>query len=59
MEFINLSGLNALTGQAVSSYMDQRAKHNDPYVMGKWMAQGFIDKSDFKGQKGALYCKSA
>ena len=59
MEFINLGGLNALTGQAVSSYMDQRVKHIDPYVIVKWMAQGFIAKSDFKGQKGALYCKSA
>jgi len=59
MAFINLSGLHAVTGQAVSSYMDQRVKHNSPYIMVKWMAQGFIAKSDFKGQKCALYCKSA
>jgi len=59
MAFIDLRGLHSVTGQAVSTYMDQRVKHNDPYILVKWMAQGFIAKSDFKGQKTALYCKSA
>lgn len=59
MAFINQMGLHAVTGQAMSSYMKQRVMHNDPYIMVKWMAQGFIAKADFKGQKCALYCKSA
>jgi hypothetical protein len=59
MAYIDLDGLHAVTGQAMSSYMDQRVKHNDPYVMVKWMAQGFVSKNTFTGQKCALYCKSA
>jgi len=59
MAYINMDGLHAVTGQAVSSYMDQRTKHNDPFIMVKWMAQGFIAKSTYAGQKCALYCKSA
>ena len=59
MAYIDLDGLHAVTGQAVSSYMDQRTKHNDPFIMVKWMAQGFVAKNTFSGQKCALYCKSA
>lgn len=59
MAYIDLDGLHAVTGQAMSSYMDQRFRHNDPYIMIKWMAQGFIAKQSFTGQKCALYCKSA
>lgn len=59
MAYIDLDGLHAVTGQAMSSYMDQRTKHNDPYIMVKWMAQGFVSKNTFTGQKCALYCKSA
>jgi hypothetical protein len=59
MAYINLDGLHAVTGQAMSSYMDQRTKHNDPYVMVKWMAQGFVSKNTFSGQKCALYCQAA
>lgn len=59
MAYIDLDGLHAVTGQALSSYMDQRFRHNDPYIMVKWMAQGFIAKQSYTGQKCALYCKAA
>ena len=59
MAYINLDGLHAVTGQAMSTYMAQRFAHNDPYTMVKWMAQGFVSKNDYKGQKCALYCKQA
>lgn len=59
MANIDQSGLHAVTGQAVSSYMKQRPDHNDPFILVKWMAQGFVAKSDYEGQKCALYCKSA
>jgi hypothetical protein len=59
MAYINIDGLHAVTGQAISSYMVQRIKHNDPFIMVKWMAQGFLAKTDFKNQKCALYCKAA
>ena len=56
---IDMDGIHAVTGQAMSDYMVQRNMHNDPYIMVKWMAQGFIAKADYVGQKCALYCKSA
>lgn len=59
MAKIDLDGLHAVTGQAMSDYMVQRVMHNDPYTVVKWMAQGYIAKADFKGQKNALYCKAA
>ena len=59
MSKIDLDGLHAVTGQAMSDYMVQRNMHNDPYIMVKWLAQGFIAKADYKGQKTALYCQSA
>ena len=59
MAFIDLDGLHAVTGQAMSSYMAQRFAHNDPYAMIKWLAQGFVSKNTFTGQKCALYCKAA
>lgn len=59
MAFISLDGFHAVTGQAMSSYMKQRFDHNDPYIMIKWMAQGFVSKNTFSGQKCALYCKAA
>lgn len=59
MAYINLDGLHAVTGQAMSTYMAQRFAHNDPYTMIEWMAQGFVSKNTFSGQKCALYCKSA
>jgi hypothetical protein len=59
MAYINIDGLHAVTGQALSSYMKQRFDHNDPYTMVKWMAQGFVSKNTFSGQKCALYCQSA
>ena len=59
MAYIDLDGLHAVTGQAMSSYMNQRFMHNDPYIMVKWMAQGFVSKNTFTGQKCALYCQSA
>ena len=59
MAYIDLDGLHSVTGQAMSSYMDQRTKHNDPFIMVKWMAQGFVAKNTFSGQKCALYGKAA
>lgn len=59
MAYISLDGLHSVTGQAMSTYMDQRTKHNDPFIMVKWMAQGFVSKNTFTGQKCALYCKAA
>jgi len=59
MAYINRRGLHAVTGQAMSSYMKQRFDHNDPFILIKWMIQGFIAKSDFVGQKCAMYVKAA
>ncbi|AGH16062.1 virion structural protein [Vibrio phage pYD21-A] len=59
MAKIDLDGLHAVTGQAMSDYMVQRTMHNDPYTMVKWMAQGYIAKSDYKGQKTAMYVQAA
>lgn len=58
MAFIDLDGLHAVTGQAMSTYMNQRFAHNDPYTMVKWLAQGFVSKNTFSGQKCALYGKA-
>lgn len=57
--FFSQQGFHAVTGQALSTYMDERVKKRDPFTLIKWMAQGYLAKSDFKGQKTALYCKSA
>lgn len=59
MSFFSLDGFHAVTGQALSSYMKSRFDHNDPYCMIKWMAQGFVSKNTYSGQKCALYCKAA
>lgn len=59
LAYVDQRGLHAVTGQAMSTYMKQRFEHNDPFVLIKWMAQGFLAKSDYKGQKTALYCKAA
>ena len=57
MAYIDLDGLHAVTGQAMSTYMAQRFAHNDPYAMVKWLAQGFVSKNTFTSQKCALYSK--
>ena len=59
MAFVSIDGFHAVTGQAMSNYMVQRNMHNDPFIMVKWMAQGFIAKSDFAGKKTAMYVKAA
>lgn len=58
LAFIDPRGLHAVTGQAVSTYMKQRFEHNDPFVLIKWLAQGYCAKADYSGQKTALYCKA-
>lgn len=52
-------GLQAITGQAYSTYIAERVRHNDPHVAVNWMAQGYVAKQDYAGKKTALYCKSA
>jgi hypothetical protein len=56
---IDIDGLHAVTGQALSTYMKERVMHNDPFIMVKWMAQGFVAKQSYSGKKTALYCKAA
>lgn len=52
-------GLQAITGQAYSTYIAERVRHNDAHVAVNWMAQGYVAKQDFVGKKTAMYVKSA
>ncbi len=51
-------GLQAITGQAYSTYIAERVRHNDAHVAVNWMAQGYVAKSDYAGKKTAMYVKS-
>lgn len=59
MAEIGTEGLHAITGQAYSTYIAERVRHNDPHVAVNWMAQGYIAKQDYAGKKTAMYVKSA
>lgn len=48
-------GLHPVTGMALSSYAVPRTFHNDDFNFIKWAAVGFISKTDFNGNKCALY----
>jgi hypothetical protein len=52
-------GLQAITGQAYSTYIAERVRHNDAHVAVNWMAQGYVAKQDFASKKTAMYVKSA
>jgi len=52
-------GFQAVTGQAYSTYIAERVRHNDPHVAVNWMAQGYVAKQDFAGKKTAMYVKAA
>lgn len=52
-------GLQAVTGQAYSTYIAERVRHNDAHVAVNWMAQGYVAKQDFAGKKTAMYVQSA
>lgn len=52
-------GLQAITGQAYSTYFAERVRHNDAHVAVNWMAQGYVAKQDFANKKTAMYVKSA
>ena len=59
MAEIGSDGLQAVTGQAYSTYIAERVRHNDPHVAVNWMAQGYVAKQDYAGKKTAMYVKSA
>lgn len=53
--WINLQGFSSLIGQGLSTYAVPRLMHNSDFSFIKWMAAGFMVKTDFSGRTCALY----
>lgn len=55
--WIDLQGFSSVIGQGLSTYAVPRLMHNSDISFIKWMAAGFLAKTDFSNRKCALYAE--